>query len=185
MYACREICFTFHDVSINTASLLIIEGSKHALHSTMFLLILDGNIIHDLNITFTFHDVSINTIANAIVRIQNPALHSTMFLLILGRVLCVLAYGRPLHSTMFLLIRHSINVSGSVFSALHSTMFLLILCSPSVTLTVTVSLHSTMFLLIPVVYSSLQYGYNLTTFCQSCHFIIFILIFIFLDSSHF
>ena len=151
----------------------------------MFLLILDGNIIHDLNITFTFHDVSINTIANAIVRIQNPALHSTMFLLILGRVLCVLAYGRPLHSTMFLLIRHSINVSGSVFSALHSTMFLLILCSPSVTLTVTVSLHSTMFLLIPVVYSSLQYGYNLTTFCQSCHFIIFILIFIFLDSSHF
>jgi len=42
-----------------------------------------------------------------------------------------------------------------------------------------------MFLLIPVVYSSLQYGYNLTTFCQSCHFIIFILIFIFLDSSHF
>ena len=108
-----------------------------------------------------------------------------MFLLILGRVLCVLAYGRPLHSTMFLIIRHSINVSGSVFSALHSTMFLLILCSPSVTLTVTVSLHSTMFLLIPVVYSSLQYGYNLTTFCQSCHFIIFILIFIFLDSSHF
>ena len=47
------------------------------------------------------------------------------------------------------------------------------------------SLHSTMFLLIPVVYSSLQYRYNLTTFCQSCHFIIFILIFIFLDSSHF
>ena len=111
--------FTFHDVSINTASLLIIEGSKHALHSTMFLLILDGNIIHDLNITFTFHDVSINTkIA------QMPV----------------------------------------------NTVF---------------SLHSTMFLLIPVVYSSLQYGYNLTTFCQSCHFIIFILIFIFLDSSHF
>ena len=163
LYACREICFTFHDVSINTASLLIIEGSKHALHSTMFLLILDGNIIHDLNITFTFHDVSINTkIA------QMPV--NTVF---------------SLHSTMFLLIRHSINVSGSVFSALHSTMFLLILCSPSVTLTVTVSLHSTMFLLIPVVYSSLQYGYNLTTFCQSCHFIIFILIFIFLDSSHF
>ena len=47
------------------------------------------------------------------------------------------------------------------------------------------SLHSTMFLLIPVVYLSLQYRYNLTTFCQSCHFIIFILIFIFLDSSHF
>ena len=36
-----------------------------------------------------------------------------------------------------------------------------------------VTLHSTMFLLIPVVYSSLQYRYNLTTFCQSCHFIIF------------
>ena len=34
------------------------------------------------------------------------------------------------------------------------------------------TLHSTMFLLIPVVYSSLQYRYNLTTFCQSCHFII-------------
>ena len=47
------------------------------------------------------------------------------------------------------------------------------------------TLHSTMFLLIPAVYSSLQYRYNLTTFCQSCHFIIFILIFIFLDSSHF
>ena len=47
------------------------------------------------------------------------------------------------------------------------------------------ALHSTMFLLIPAVYSSLQYRYNLTTFCQSCHFIIFILIFIFLDSSHF
>ena len=151
----------------------------------MFLLILDGNIIHDLNITFTFHDVSINTKIAQMPVNTVFSLHSTMFLLILGRVLCVLAYGRPLHSTMFLLIRHSINVSGSVFSALHSTMFLLILCSPSVTLTVTVSLHSTMFLLIPVVYSSLQYRYNLTTFCQSCHFIIFILIFIFLDSSHF
>ena len=82
LYACREICFTFHDVSINTASLLIIEGSKHALHSTMFLLILDGNIIHDLNITFTFHDVSINTKIAQMPVNTVFSLHSTMFLLI-------------------------------------------------------------------------------------------------------
>ena len=69
--------------------------------------------------------------------------------------------------------------------SLHSTMFLLIPgCLPGLYI-LHLPLHSTMFLLIPVVYSSLQYRYNLTTFCQSCHFIIFILIFIFLDSSHF
>ena len=90
-----------------------------------------------------------------------------------------------LHSTMFLLILIISDSVPKVGYTLHSTMFLLIRNLLKKFWTLLVTLHSTMFLLIPVVYSSLQYRYNLTTFCQSCHFIIFILIFIFLDSSHF
>ena len=107
---------------------------------------------------------------------------------------------------MFLLIPLSLFMQHIHDLSLHSTMFLLILIAVKLLLGLqaftfhdvsinthrvfypglqNASLHSTMFLLIPVVYLSLQYRYNLTTFCQSCHFIIFILIFIFLDSSHF
>ena len=124
--------------------------------------------------------------AKAVVMLQILfALHSTMFLLILGfaNILDVYEYLFTFHDV-------SINTQFQCRKvcrdySLHSTMFLLILMKKNGGRDMFNSLHSTMFLLIPVVYSSLQYRYNLTTFCQSCHFIIFILIFIFLDSSHF
>ena len=112
---------------------------------------------------FTFHDVSINTPSLTTLLTASLTLHSTMFLLILCLEVITQNHLITLHSTMFLLIP----AKGRFYPERFR------------------SLHSTMFLLIPVVYSSLQYRYNLTTFCQSCHFIIFILIFIFLDSSHF
>ena len=108
-----------------------------------------------------------------------------MFLLILHTRNQLIWSIWPLHSTMFLLIR---------FKGFYIVYDNYIFTFHDVSINTTyqydyfrafLSLHSTMFLLIPVVYSSLQYRYNLTTFCQSCHFIIFILIFIFLDSSHF
>ena len=121
------------------------------------------------------------------------SLHSTMFLLILLQLLSLMFSRFSLHSTMFLLIRRFWIATTYLHRSLHSTMFLLILfktnCFPIRTnftfhdVSINTSsaqfpvnlfypLHSTMFLLIPVVYSSLQYRYNLTTFCQSCHFII-------------
>ena len=116
------------------------------------------------NEIFTFHDVSINT--NIIDKYPeaNLSLHSTMFLLIR-----LTDMQRLMVNTNFTF--HDVSINTELAFA--------------VSFTSVAALHSTMFLLIPVVYSSLQYGYNLTTFCQSCHFIIFILIFIFLDSSHF
>ena len=81
--SCR-ICFTFHDVSINTSDFIDTMTFDRSLHSTMFLLILRCP--------------------------QEPAavsvsLHSTMFLLIHDCLrensLNIVA----LHSTMFLLIR--------------------------------------------------------------------------------
>ena len=57
------INFTFHNVSINTEKLEAGEPVRMvALHSTMFLLILQiaANIIGE-HIVFTFHNVSINT----------------------------------------------------------------------------------------------------------------------------
>ena len=96
------------------------------------------------------------------------------------------------HSSLICFTFHNVSINtersfllSSVYQSLHSTMFLLIPSSQTPDPRNILSLHSTMFLLIPAVYSSLQYRYNLTTFCQSCHFMIFILIFIFLDSSHF
>ena len=130
----------------------------------MFLLILLEHKHTYYVFNFTFHDVSINTPWCAAFVSWCFTLHSTMFLLILSakRVNQIDRYNFTFHDV-------SINTNAMVV-----TIKLMKL-----------SLHSTMFLLIPVVYSSLQYRYNLTTFCQSCHFIIFILIFIFLDSSHF
>ena len=111
-------------------------------------------------------------------------LHSTMFLLILFGISSWLFSVSSLHSTMFLLIRivMAALVLPLIFTFHDVSINTTLKDIPSRILK---ALHSTMFLLIPVVYSSLQYRYNLTTFCQSCHFIIFILIFIFLDSSHF
>ena len=117
--------------------------------------------------------------------LEEHPLHSTMFLLIPGSIPAFPITLPALHSTMFLLIQELGKYARRRLLTLHSTMFLLILRMPLLPSLLFLSLHSTMFLLIPVVYSSLQYRYNLTTFCQSCHFIIFILIFIFLDSSHF
>ena len=113
---------------------------------------------------FTFHDVSINTGYGSVVtgRTSVFTFHDVSINTV-NRFQEMIKQQRSLHSTMFLLIRN--RLPGACW--FNQT------------------LHSTMFLLIPVVYSSLQYRYNLTTFCQSCHFIIFILIFIFLDSSHF
>ena len=156
-----------------------------SLHSTMFLLILiavklllglQAFTFHDVSINtdttqsrkdsvlnFTFHDVSINTAIATRLNVPFNPLHSTMFLLILEFRL----FNSTLHAFTF----HDVSIN---------TSFVRLFGMPG-----RQTLHSTMFLLIPVVYLSLQYRYNLTTFCQSCHFIIFILIFIFLDSSHF
>ena len=99
-------------------------------------------------------------------------LHSTMFLLILKKKFCFCQFFLPLHSTMFLLIHYPCHGELFFCFSLHSTMFLLIRKWVKLKRASFIALHSTMFLLIPVVYSSLQYRYNLTTFCQSCHFII-------------
>ena len=116
--------------------------------------------------------------------IHDLSLHSTMFLLILIAVKLLLGLQAfTFHDVS--INTHRVFYPGLQNASLHSTMFLLILIRFFGTEPYQPPLHSTMFLLIPVVYLSLQYRYNLTTFCQSCHFIIFILIFIFLDSSHF
>ena len=134
-----------------------------SLHSTMFLLILIAvKLLLGLQ-AFTFHDVSINT--DTTQSRKDSVLNFTF-------------HDVSINTDVF--FHHSLKLSP-----LHSTMFLLIRNSPPHQKRRILPLHSTMFLLIPVVYLSLQYRYNLTTFCQSCHFIIFILIFIFLDSSHF
>ena len=140
-----------------------IRRNDPSLHSTMFLLILVciGKVCSSL--IFTFHDVSINTVISHLNSVLITALHSTMFLLIQTK-----KNGTVVRTYLFTF--HDVSINTVENDELHR------LCA---------TLHSTMFLLIPVVYSSLQYRYNLTTFCQSCHFIIFILIFIFLDSSHF
>ena len=116
--------------------------------------------------------------------IHDLSLHSTMFLLILIAVKLLLG----LQAFTF----HDVSINTDTTqsrkdSVLNFTFHDVSINTPfpALLLLPVLPLHSTMFLLIPVVYLSLQYRYNLTTFCQSCHFIIFILIFIFLDSSHF
>ena len=130
----------------------------------MFLLILCSSDCRRTGLSsFTFHDVSINTI-----RKTKPAkkFHNFTFHDVSINTFFVSPYG--IGQAIFTF--HDVSINTTLKDI------------PSRILK---ALHSTMFLLIPVVYSSLQYRYNLTTFCQSCHFIIFILIFIFLDSSHF
>ena len=129
----------------------------------MFLLILvERTKISFCRLSFTFHDVSINTLSALSCADSSASLHSTMFLLI------------PVFSEVSSVEENFTFHDVSINTVPGADPF-----------QIGVALHSTMFLLIPVVYLSLQYRYNLTTFCQSCHFIIFILIFIFLDSSHF
>ena len=121
------LCFTFHNVSINTGLYTINEGRDASLHSTMFLLILicryfivvtssftfhnvsintvRGGNRHRIEWNFTFHNVSINTERSWSKPIRNHALHSTMFLLIRRFLLQEDSRVRTLHSTMFLLIR--------------------------------------------------------------------------------
>ena len=116
--------------------------------------------------------------------IHDLSLHSTMFLLILIAVKLLLGLQAFTFHDVSINTDTTQSRKDSVLNfTFHdvsiNTSFTAMKCQPHS------SLHSTMFLLIPVVYLSLQYRYNLTTFCQSCHFIIFILIFIFLDSSHF
>ena len=116
--------------------------------------------------------------------IHDLSLHSTMFLLILIAVKLLLG----LQAFTF----HDVSINTDTTQSRKDSVLNFTFHDVSINTKVPrvswysgSSLHSTMFLLIPVVYLSLQYRYNLTTFCQSCHFIIFILIFIFLDSSHF
>ena len=152
----------------------------------MFLLI-RIRLASDLSLKhyFTFHDVSINTLSQCIVfhSLQHFTFHDVSINTVRKKKEMSLEQFFTFHDVSINTIR--LDTFHRSFSPLHSTMFLLILVSVVVCLNYFKPLHSTMFLLIPVVYSSLQYRYNLTTFCQSCHFIIFILIFIFLDSSHF
>ena len=99
------------------------------LHSTMFLLIHQGNV-HDRRkpVSFTFHNVSINTdFWHVLIQLTICPLHSTMFLLIQHIVKRSFSYISPLHSTMFLLILPCCNCVNASFAPLHSTMFLLIL----------------------------------------------------------
>ena len=134
-----------------------------SLHSTMFLLILIAvKLLLGLQ-AFTFHDVSINT--DTTQSRKDSVLNFTF---------------------------HDVSINTLFFQALFDFRNIFTFHDVSINTYMVINakdslitLHSTMFLLIPVVYLSLQYRYNLTTFCQSCHFIIFILIFIFLDSSHF
>ena len=79
-----EIYFTFHNVSINTTADDVITALIPSLHSTMFLLILDGKWKTELScLGFTFHNVSINTEIVFTLSTVSSSLHSTMFLLIL------------------------------------------------------------------------------------------------------
>ena len=75
--------FTFHNVSINSCVVNLVNLFCQNLHSTMFLLI---HISHLLSFYFKFY------------------LHSTMFLLILKSKFPPLPVETYLHSTMFLLI---------------------------------------------------------------------------------
>ena len=116
--------------------------------------------------------------------IHDLSLHSTMFLLILIAVKLLLG----LQAFTF----HDVSINTDTTQSRKDSVLNFTFHDVSINTVLLffflqnfIALHSTMFLLIPVVYLSLQYRYNLTTFCQSCHFIIFILIFIFLDSSHF
>ena len=126
-----------------------------SLHSTMFLLILIAvKLLLGLQ-AFTFHDVSINT--DTTQSRKDSVLNFTFHDVSINTVVIVQAV-----SSFSFFTFHDVSINTNVNSFdFH----------------VYLPLHSTMFLLIPVVYLSLQYRYNLTTFCQSCHFIIFILIF--------
>ena len=130
----------------------------------MFLLILlSGNAQAGVEAIFTFHDVSINTMEKGL---KNWMMFSFTF----HDVSINTSHKANDYAYVIIFTFHDVSINTRSSSPAYAN---------------TIALHSTMFLLIPVVYSSLQYRYNLTTFCQSCHFIIFILIFIFLDSSHF
>ena len=116
--------FTFHDVSINTLLLPLLQFQT--LHSTMFLLIQSSNLVFSsCRICFTFHDVSINTSTvrrwkstqNLYIprcfylymsRMTNWSMeiHFTFHDVSINTTLCRLptAVIHPLHSTMFLLI---------------------------------------------------------------------------------
>ena len=120
--------FTFHNVSIKTILLLFAAQITLTLHSTMFLLKLEGSRQH---------------------RRGGQTLHSTMFLLKPGRRRNLLRNILPLHSTMFLLKPVPISkVRASLAFTFHNVS---IKSSLPVSSTICVDpLHSTMFLLKPV-----------------------------------
>ena len=117
--------------------------------------------------------------------IHDLSLHSTMFLLILIAVKLLLGLQAFTFHDVSINTDTTQSRKDSVLNFTFHDVSINTLARRVQGVKKEITLHSTMFLLIPVVYLSLQYRYNLTTFCQSCHFIIFILIFIFLDSSHF
>ena len=121
---------------------------------------------------FTFHDVSINTRHPiGLTTVPYFSLHSTMFLLIRENT------DMPSRGKLFTFHDVSINTKSVSHQRYKNSNFTFHDVSINTAfrcfqVIAFFPLHSTMFLLIPVVYSSLQYRYNLTTFCQSCHFII-------------
>ncbi len=79
------LCFTFHNVSINTNTDFLIMIPLSSLHSIMFLLIqtLPVSQVHSER---TLHSIMFLLIQNAVQDLMNTvvALHSIMFLLILN-----------------------------------------------------------------------------------------------------
>ena len=98
--------FTFHNVSINTETRKQkLRRCYSHLHSTMFLLIQTVRFFPMCHLKrFTFHNVSINTIRTTNSYSMQYNLHSTMFLLIRWHYITILINIVYLHSTMFLLI---------------------------------------------------------------------------------
>ena len=124
---CSITNFTFHNVSINTASIF---------HCRIYLRVFT---FHNVSINtrlnfknlqthcnFTFHNVSINTDNISTAFFNLLSLHSTMFLLIPWWCQGLWWCQGSLHSTMFLLILDAWLQLHNNQVALHSTMFLLI-----------------------------------------------------------
>ena len=98
-------CFTFHNVSINTHRYA--PSYKEIADFTFHNVSINTELVKKMRMSissFTFHNVSINTYAKAIKGNMQAALHSTMFLLIPNGESEKQSVKSSLHSTMFLLI---------------------------------------------------------------------------------
>ena len=143
-----DFSFTFQYVSINTRVVILFSVDCAALHSNMFLLILQEQQRHLWWIAFTFQYVSINTNSQQRTFVPLAHLHSNMFLLIPAASHLYSHFTPYLHSNMFLLIRgrpekendrtqftfQYVSINTGIWK--HMQMILM-------------NLHSNMFLLIP------------------------------------